>query len=159
MGAVVSALLGATVAAQPGREPRQSLGVFGEWGAFRQGPNCYAIAEALPDPRRREQVPYMTLSTGGRDGAVYVRLSRAGRAGSTARLRIGSVAVPLKGSGADQWVADRKGEAQVFAALRTATRLSVQAVDSRGIAFSDRYALDGAATAFDAARLACGRAR
>ena len=46
--ALLLALLSVPAAAQP----REALGVFGSWGAFRSGGACYAIAAPwqAPDP-------------------------------------------------------------------------------------------------------------
>ena len=47
---------------------RDSLGMFGGWGAFSDpqapgGPRCYAIAMAAPSTLQRDYQPYATVGT------------------------------------------------------------------------------------------------
>ena len=55
----------------------------------------------------------------------------------------------------DAWAADAASDRAIVAALRSARSMSVEAVGPRGRPFADSYALAGAATAIDAARLRC----
>jgi hypothetical protein len=48
-------------------------------------------------------------------------------------------------------------DAAILAAMRSAPQMTVSARDSRGRRFSDRYILEGAATALDAATVGCAR--
>lgn len=142
---------------------RDSLGVFGTWGAFRDAgvPRCYAIAMARVIPgRQRDFQPYMTVGVWPRRGLrneVHVRLSRRLAAGAPVTVSIGGQAFPMVAGAADAWSADRRTDAAIVAAMRSAAELSVTARGANGKRFSDTYPLAGAATAMDAAALACAK--
>ncbi len=147
------------VAASP-LAARDSLGVFGQWGAFRdpEVPRCYAIALASGD----NAAAYGTVSHWpGQQvrGQVHFRLSRALASGSNARLVIGSERFDLAGSGTNAFAADRLADARIVAAMRAAGAMQVTGRDRQGRVFTDRYNLDGAATAIDAATVGCARRR
>jgi len=145
---------------------RDSLGVFGQWGAFRDPavPRCYAIAMA-EEPRRsekREQQPYASVGTWpkrGVRGEVHVRLSRAVAQGAAISLRLGGRYFALTGSGTDAWSKDRTMDAAIVAAMRSAQSMAVYSRDRTGRRITDRYVLQGAATALDAATVGCARVR
>jgi hypothetical protein len=137
---------------------RDSLGVFGDWGAFRdpQVPRCYAIAAASGAGSQG------SASVGNWPeqqvrGQVHIRLSRPLRAGTQARLTIAGRSFTLTSRGADAWAANRQSDAAIVAAMRAASAMQVTARDRQGRAFTDRYSLDGAATALDAASVGCAR--
>ena len=50
-------------------------------------------------------------------------------------------------------------DAAIVAAMRSAGSMSISASDSAGHRFTDRYSLEGAATAMDAATVGCARIR
>ncbi len=137
---------------------RDSLGVFGDWGAFRDAdvPRCYAIAAASgedtqgfasvgnwPDQQVR--------------GQVHFRLSRTLRSGTQARLTIAGRSFALTSRGSDAWATGRQSDAAIVAAMRAASSMQVTGRDQQGRAFTDRYSLDGVATALDAASVGCAR--
>lgn len=141
---------------------KDSLGVFGEWGAFRDAevPRCYAIAAAQPNSNRRDFDPYASVGTWPRQdirGQVHFRLSRELSASPRIRLAIGGQRFDLTGGGSDGWAADAAQDAAIIAAIRAGSRLSISATDNRGNRFTDRYSLEGAATALDAAQVGCAR--
>lgn len=143
---------------------RDSLGIFGTWGAFRDaaGPRCYAIAEASPSPNARERQPYASIGTWPRrqvHGQVHLRLSRVLAAQPRLTLALGGRRFALVGGGADAWAASAADNAAILAAMRQAGSMSVSATDRSGRRFTDRYALAGAATAMDAATVGCARQR
>ena len=141
---------------------KDSLGVFSNWGAFRDPslPRCYAIAVPEDSRARRDFEPFATIGTWPRQnirGQVHFRLSRqlAQRPGIT--LSIGAKSFQLTGGGGDAWAEDRTMDAAIVAAMRSATRMTVRATGTNGRRFSDSYSLSGAATAMDAATLSCSR--
>ena len=157
--AVVSALIVATPA-----QARDSLGMFSGWGAFRdsQVPRCYAIAKAEPSTLSREYPPYVSIGTWPRQatrGQVHFRLSRALAPNSRVTLSIGSERFLLIGGGGDAWAFDRRMDAAIVAAMRSAEWMTVSARDARGRGFSNSYRLAGGATAMDAAAIGCARLR
>ncbi|MGB3797020.1 MAG: hypothetical protein WA957_12030 [Alteraurantiacibacter sp.] len=143
---------------------KDSLGVFGQWGAFRDSavPRCYAIAAAEVSRNRREFDPYASVGTWpARDirAQVHFRLSRALSGTPRVRLAIGGQSFDLTGGGSDAWAASGQEDAAVLAAMRAASRLYVTATDKSGNRFTDRYSLEGAATALDAAQVGCSQLR
>lgn len=141
---------------------KDSLGVFGEWGAFRDPsvPRCYAIAAAENDAR--DHAPFASIGTWPRRqvrGQVHVRLSRNTAPSAAISLSVGGQRFALAGGGGDAWAKDRRMDAAIVAAMRSAGSMSVSARDRAGRRFTDRYSLDGAATAMDAATVGCARIR
>lgn len=143
---------------------KDSLGVFSDWGAFRDPsvPRCYAIAEAELSTRSRDFSPFATVATWPRSkirGQVHFRLSRTIAPKSALNLRIGQQSFRLAGGGSDAWALDQTTNAAIIAAMRSASSMSVRSTDIKGRRFTDSYSLAGAATAIDAATLACARIR
>ena len=141
---------------------KDSLGVFSDWGAFRDAsvPRCYAIAVPAASQASREFEPFATIGTWPRRnlrGQVHFRLSRALADTANVVLLVGGKSFRLTGGGADAWAEDRTMDAAIVAAMRSATRMTIRATDNRGRRFSNTYSLVGAATAMDAATLACSR--
>ena len=141
---------------------KEDLGVFERWGAFRDASaaRCYAIAKAVPNRTTRQLEPYATVATWPRQrirGQVHFRLSRFLAENPRASLNIGSSRFDLVGGGGDVWAEDVSMDAAIIAAMRSSATMTVRATDSRGRRFSDRYSLDGVATALDAATLACSK--
>lgn len=140
---------------------KESLGVFGDWGAFRDPsvPRCYAIAAPEKETARQAFASVGTWPKRNIRGQFHVRLSRAVTKNGTATLSLGGRSFALKGSGADAWAQDARMDAAIVAAMRSASSLTIRARDASGRRFSDRYSLEGAATALDAATVGCARLR
>lgn len=143
---------------------RDALGVFGTWAAFRDPgvPRCYAIAMAEPSAKERDYQPYAAVSIwprAGVRGQLHVRLSRKLAANSAITLTIGGQRLRLTGGGGDAWAADKRMDAGIVAAMRSASEMTVSARDARGRGFSNTWKLQGAATAMDAAALGCAGVR
>ncbi|MBX7500057.1 invasion associated locus B family protein [Qipengyuania mesophila] len=141
---------------------KDSLGVFSDWGAFRDAsvPRCYAIAVPAASQASREFEPFATIGTWPRRnlrGQVHFRLSRGLADKANVVLLVGGKSFRLTGGGADAWAEDRTMDAAIVAAMRSASRMTVRATDTRGRRFANSYSLAGAATAMDAATLACAR--
>lgn len=140
---------------------RESLGVYDGWAAFRDvsPARCYAIAKAggtLPAPA------YATVSNWPQRkvrGAVHIVLSRDVADNSAVRLAVGEKRFNLVAKGRNAWAKDARDDAAIIAALRSAARMSISARSAKGAAFTDRYALAGAATAIDAATVGCAQRR
>lgn len=143
---------------------RDSLGMFGQWAAFRdpQTPRCYAIAMAAPSTRQRDFQPYADVAWWPRAqvrGQVHFRLSRKLAPNATISLSIGGQKIALTGGGADAWAPDKRGDAAIIAAMRSAKEMTVSARDANGQGFSNTWSLEGAATAMDAATVGCASLR
>lgn len=143
---------------------RDSLGMFGTWGAFRDPavPRCYAIAMAEPSALSREFQPYAAIGTWprqGERGQVHLRLSRRLAPGRQVVLWVGGQRFALAAGSADAWAQDRRMDAAIVAAMRSAPSMSVSAHDASGRSFGNSWQLEGAATAMDAATVGCARLR
>jgi hypothetical protein len=143
---------------------RDSLGMFERWAAFRDPatPRCYAIAMAQPSQMRRDYQPYADVAIWPRQGVrgqVHYRLSRKLAAGAKIVLSIGEQRFELTGGGGDAWAQDRRMDAAIVAAMRSASSMTVSARDANGRGFSNIWPLAGAATAMDAAAIGCARVR
>ena len=141
---------------------KDSLGGFSDWGAFRDPslPRCYAIAVPEDSRARRDFEPFATIGTWPRQnirGQVHFRLSRQLAQRPRITLSIGAKSFQLTGGGGDAWAEDRTMDAAILAAMRSASRMTIRATDNLGRRFSNTYSLAGAATAMDAATLACSR--
>lgn len=145
-------------------QARDSLGMFSVWGAFRDPtvPRCYAIAKAQPSTRSREYQPYVDVAIWPRQqvrGQVHFRLARSIAQGSRVTLWLNNQRFELVAGGGDAWAADRRIDAAIVAAMRSADSMTVWARDTRGNSYSSTYSLVGAATAMDAAAVGCARLR
>ncbi len=143
---------------------RDNLGIYGNWGAFRdaQVPRCYAIAMAEPSSMQRDHQPYADVGTWpgkGERGQVHFRLSRNLGVNARIVLALGGQRFALVGGGGDAWSADKRMDAAIVAAMRAAGEMFVSARDASGRSFSNAYKLEGAATAMDAAAIGCAQAR
>ena len=142
---------------------RDSLGIWNSWGAFADAgvPRCYAIAMANRiEGRTNEFQPYATIGNWPRRntrGEVHVRLSRRLGPGGTAMLSVGGERFPLVAGAADAWAQDRRMDAAIVAAMRSARTMTITARSAAGRVFSDSYTLAGAASAMDAAMLGCAQ--
>ena len=157
----VCAALGLLLASTPATA-RESLGMFSGWGAFRDPatPRCYAIAKAEPSTRQRDYEPYASIGTWPKRAIrsqLHIRLSRKLADNARISLRIGGQTFQLAGGGGDAWPQDKRMDAAVNAALRSAQRMTVSSRDEKGRNFSDSYDLAGAPTAMDAATVGCAR--
>lgn len=155
-------VLAATLALGSPALARDSVGVFGTWGAFRDAkvPRCYAISMARA-AKPGDFQPYATVGHWPKRqlrNQVHVRLSRRVAERGAVTLTAGGRRFALAGNGANAWAADRAMDAGIVAAMRSATQMRVNAVGANGRRFADTYPLAGAASAIDAAALACARA-
>jgi hypothetical protein len=148
------------ILATPAAAQQQSLGIFGLWGAFSGNGRCYAISE--PERRGRSEGGRAYASVGywparGTRGQVYFRLAQPKRPGSALLLRIDEHTFQLRGGGMNAWAADPRADADIVAAMRTGIDMVLETRSERGAAMRDGYRLRGAATAIDAAAIACAR--
>lgn len=147
---------------------RDSLGMFEGWGAFRDvpgqtaEPRCYAISMAEPSRLQRDYQPFATVGIWPRRnvrGQVHFRLSRRLATKGRISLTIGSQRFVLTGGQGDAWAADRRMDAAIVAAMRSAPGMTVSARGADGRGFSNSWLLAGAATAMDAASIGCAQLR
>ena len=136
------------------------MGIFSLWGAFKGPARCYAISEAQGRPRADAGRAFASLGWWPERnvrGQLHIRLSRAKRPGSAVLLRIDDRTFQLIGGGADAWAPNPRADAEIAAAIRTGLEMSVETRSQQGGLIRDRYLLRGAATAMDAAAIACAQ--
>lgn len=155
--AIAIALLAAMAAPLSARD---SLGIFSDWGAFRDSetPRCYAIAKAAPSSQQRDNDPFASIGTWPARqvrGQLHLRVSRNLASNSSIRLTVGDRTFALTGSGSNAWAKDKTMDAAIVSTMRSASKMVVRAKDRQGRNFSNTYDLDGAATAMDAATVGC----
>ena len=143
---------------------RDSLGIFGDWGAFRDAeiPRCYAIAKPYETEAADDRAAFASIGTWPLRkirGQVHFRLSAPAARGSAITLIMGSRRFSLIGRANNVWARDQAMDAAIVATIRSASIMTVAARDSSGKRIRDIYRLDGAASAMDAATVACARRR
>jgi hypothetical protein len=143
---------------------RESLGLYGGWGAFRDPliPRCYAIAMAEPSAMQRDYQPYAAIGTWPKRGTrsqVHLRLSRRLALNAPVTLRVGSHRIVMTAGGGDAWPRSDIDNAAIVAAMRSAPSMTVNARDAKGRPFANTWTLPGAASAMDAALIGCARLR
>lgn len=148
--------------AVPAAAQRQSLGIFGQWGAFyeQKEKRCFAIAEPQVQRRRLQWKPFASVGYWpGRNvqGQVHFRLSRMKRPGSVLILRIDDRTFQLAGGGVNAWAPDARADGEIVGAMRSGIVMTLETRSERGGLIRDSYQLRGAATAIDAAAIACAR--
>lgn len=139
---------------------RQSIAVFRDWGAFTQdGPRrCFAVA-APPPGTIRDPAPAFVAVTSWPvrriRAQLSVLLSHGHRPGAPVTLTIGDSGFPIVADARNAWARDRRQDAEIVAAMRSGSSMSVSTISPGGHPYADVYRLRGAASAIDAAMLAC----
>jgi hypothetical protein len=150
----------ALIAAAPA--DRVSLGIFSDWGAFRDPAplHCYAIA--TPEGGRRGSRWQSFAAVGiwpaqHINGQVHFRLREPRTRNTPIRLLFGDRSFPLAAASVDAWAPNPQADAAIIAAMRGGASFRIAWVSAEGRDRSDGYLLKGAATAIDAAALGCAR--
>jgi hypothetical protein len=120
------------------------------------------VAKAERSHQQREYQPYADVAIWPRRGVrgqVHLRLSHRLAPNARIFLDIGDQRAELTGGGNDAWAQDRRMDAAIVAAMRSAQYMTVNSKSAEGRGFSDSYKLAGAATAMDAASIGCAGIR
>lgn len=163
--AALGAALGCGLAwgAPAGAVERNAIAIFRGWGAFREGSpaaptRCYAIAEPPPFSTNAGRGAFAAVASfpGRRIRAqVSIHLSHALGADAPVTLAIGDASFRLVATARSAWAHDRRQDAAIVATMRSGSSMSISGVDAHNQPFADVYRLRGAASAIDAAALAC----
>ena len=132
----------------------------GQWATLSQGRICEAAAKSIGVTYKDRPPARASLSFdagGPRHGQFAARLSRVPRPGATVMLHIGDQPFLLVGQGDMAWSRGPKQEQAIIAAMRANGGMRVEARSPGGGRIVDRYSLDGAPLAIDAAA-ACSAA-
>jgi hypothetical protein len=162
---VFLAVLACLTLAVPAAAQRRPLGTWSFWGAFRDNERCFAISEPVaPAPGEAGAAPAARpfASVGwwpgrGLAGQLHIRLGADKRQGSAVLLRIDGRTFQLAAGPRDAWAPDAAADAAIVAAMRSGIEMSVETRSARGNLVRNLYRLRGAATAIDAAAIACRR--
>ncbi|GAA0735045.1 hypothetical protein [Sphingomonas japonica] len=161
---MIAALLALAAAVPQAAGARDAIGVYDRWGAFRdRSPRrCYAISQPVRTGRGATQAPFASIGSwpgAGLGNQLHVRLSRERNAGARVTLSIGERRFRLIAGSVDAWSPDAATDRAIVAAMRSGRSMSIETLAQSGRAFADVYALSGAATAIDAAGIACAQRR
>jgi hypothetical protein len=126
----------------------------GQWAALSQDRTCEAAARSI-GAVYRDRLPArasLSFDAGGpRHGQLAIRLSRMPRAGATVMLHIGDQPFLLMVQGDMAWSRGPGQEQAIIAAMRRNGGMRVEARSPGGGRIVDRFSLDGAPLAIDAA--------
>ncbi len=152
----------ALLAVAAATDARDTIGVYRNWGAFRDADpaRCFAIAQPVAAGGRSGGFASVATWVGNGPGrglrnSVSIRLSRIRDRSAGVTLTVGERRFDLAANSRDAFATDRASDRALVAALRAGRSMSVEAVAQGGRPFADVYSLAGAATAIDAAALAC----
>jgi hypothetical protein len=126
----------------------------GQWAALSQGRTCEAASRTIGTVYKDRPPARASLSFdagGPRHGQFAARLSRAPRPGASVMLHVGNTPFLLMAQGDMAWSRGPAQEQAIIAAIRASGGMRVEARSPRGGRIVDRYSLDGAPMAIDAA--------
>ncbi len=132
----------------------------GQWAALRQAETCEAASRSVGvvHTDRAPARASISFDAGGpRNGQFAARLSRLPRVGATVMLHVGEQPFLLMSQNDMAWSRGPKQEQAIIAAMRSNGGMRVEARSPGGGRIVDRYSLEGAPLAIDAAA-ACAAA-
>jgi hypothetical protein len=130
----------------------------GHWAAIDRGSSCEAASRSLriaPKGKIQARAGFAFDSNGRRHGQFFAQLSRLPRPGASVILTVGEQPFLLANRGGWAWSRGAQQDAVIIAGARAAGGMRIESRDEAGRRFVDRYLLDGAATAIDAAAARC----
>ena len=126
----------------------------GQWATLRQGRTCEAASRSLGVVHKGRPPARASLSFdagGPRHGQFAVRLGRMPRPGATIMLHVGDQPFLLMSHGDLAWSRGPRQEQAIITAMRKNGGMRIEARSPGGGRIVDRYSLDGAPLAIDAA--------
>jgi len=132
----------------------------GQWAALSQGRTCEAAARSLGATYKDRPPARASLSFdagGPRNGQFAAQLSRVPRPGASVMLYIGDTPFLLMTHGDMAWSRGPGQEQAIIAKIRSNGGMRLEARSPGGARIVDRYSLEGAPLAIDAAA-ACAAA-
>ena len=139
----------------------QLLFAGGQLIALERSGTCEAASRSLRIAQKgkvQARAGFAFDSNGARHGQFFAELSRVPRAGSTVILTVGTEPFMLATNGHWAWSRDSRQEAALIGAVRASAGMRLDSRDAFGRRFVDRYLLEGAPTAIDAAAARCASA-
>jgi hypothetical protein len=132
----------------------------GQWAALSQGRTCEAASRTVGTAYKDRPPARASLSFdagGPRHGQFAARLSRVPRPGASVMLHVGDRSFLLAAQGDMAWSRGPAQEQAIISAIRMSGGMRIEARSPGGSRIVDRYSLDGAPLAIDAAA-ACAAA-
>lgn len=132
----------------------------GQWATLRDGRICEAAARSIGAVYKGRPPARVSLAFdagGPRHGQFAARMSRLPRPGTTVMLHVGDQPFLLMSRGGMAWSRGPGQEQAIIAAMRKSGGMRLEARSPGGGRIVDRYSLDGAPLAIDAAA-ACAAA-
>lgn len=132
----------------------------GQWATLRQSGTCEAASKSLGVVYKDRAPARASLSFdagGPRHGQFAARLSRVPRPGATVMLHVGDQPFLLASQNDMAWSRGPRQEQAIIAAMRSNGGMRVEARSPGGGRIVDRFSLEGAPLAIDAAA-ACAAA-
>jgi hypothetical protein len=139
---------------------KETIGVFGEWGAFRDKRGstvCYVVSAPVTRSGKGRAAPQLVVSIWPRQKISAQVMAGTGTATQSAALAVGGRSFKLSIQGDGGWLPDRTADGQALAALAASGTATVTGRSARGNRFTDSYALAGFSDAWSAAQKACAR--
>lgn len=130
----------------------------GQWAAIDRGGSCEAATRALRIAEKGQiqaRAGFAFDAVGPRHGQFFAQLSRIPRSGSTVILTVGDQPFLLAAGSGWAWSREAAQDSAIIAAARSSGGMRIDSRDGGGRRFVDRYLLDGAPTAIDAAAARC----
>ena len=158
MNAFRPALAAIIALAAPAEARGSVIRASGVWAAIDRGGLCEALSRSIriaPKGKVQATAGFAFSADRRRWGEFHARLGRIPRPGSSVILTIGTQPFLLVARGDRAWSRGPAQEQAIIAAARAATGMRIEARDSGGRRFADRYLLAGAPTAIDAAAARC----
>lgn len=129
----------------------------GAWASFDRGVRCDAATRAERTATERTVQAHAAFLFADGASQFAARLSRSPDPGATVVLTVGEQSFLLVATNGFAWSRGPAQEAAIIAAARTNGSMRVEARAQRGGRFIDRYSLDGAPGALDAAAACAAR--
>ena len=148
------------VTALPALAAPQLIAARGQWATLREGRTCEAAARSLSGAAKDRPPARASLSfdiAGARHGQFAARLSRVPRPGASVMLHVGPNPFLLVSRRDMAWSRGPVQEAAIIAAMRREGGMRVEARAPGGRRIVDRFSLDGAPLAIDAAAACAAR--
>lgn len=139
----------------PAVAARETIGIFGDWGAFKQRDSCYATSAPVQSSGRRKGIVYLTVSLWPGQASAPQVMVAAGSDVSAVNLRVAGQGFHPVPRGEQAWMPDSRGDQLLIAAMAAANTLSVDFTSRRGHNFTDRYSMNGFNAAWKATIAAC----
>ena len=126
----------------------------GQWAALRKAGTCEAASRSLGVVHKGRPPARASISFdagGPRRGQFAARLSRLPRAGATDMQHVGDQPFLLLSQNDMAWSRGPRQEQAIIAAMRSSGGMRIEARSPGGGRIVDRYSLEGAPLAIDAA--------